>query len=275
MGNESAGILTVSRRTVARLAHGSPPLFYRVMKGSTHMPDSHDAPLWTPQHMRALFRVFTTPASPDFQRQILEHAAQLQPQRARPRREWRAPRPWWHWCYTWGIGTPQVLRRVSGRVFATVACCGLALGISLAWWAVHTEPLAPIAPEERISCAVSPQGGPLEMPHEARMRGDLHATRGTAAPHDAAGRATVPLEASEIAPSQQAGHLVDRHMAAETGAEHARPLLMPVLVPQRYAWKDSTPPTRSSSPRVRRPRVAPDKSARPPKRMGTGKRTPA
>ena len=36
------------------------------------MPYPHDEPPWTPQHTRALFRLFQTSAPPDFQRQILE-----------------------------------------------------------------------------------------------------------------------------------------------------------------------------------------------------------
>jgi hypothetical protein len=42
------------------------------------MPYPHDKPPWTPQDIRALFRLFQTSAPPDFQRQILERVAQRQ-----------------------------------------------------------------------------------------------------------------------------------------------------------------------------------------------------
>ena len=121
------------------------------MKGVTRMPYPHDGPPWTPQHTRALFRLFQTSAPPDFQRQVLERVAQRQHARVRRHRRWRSPLSWWSGGHAWGGGTLQLHRRWPRRVIATAGCCGLVLGTSVVWWALQTDPAVPSMPEVRMS----------------------------------------------------------------------------------------------------------------------------
>lgn len=239
------------------------PSFATLMKGVTRMPDSHDAPPWTPQHTRALFRLFQTSAPPDFQRQILERVAQRQHTHRR-RRGWRSLLAWWPGCRAWGGGTLQPHRRWPGHVIAMGGCCGLVLGTSLTWWAVWTRPAAPPTPELLVSRVVSPPPRIPSVPTETPIRGEHHGGFGRAE----------PPEPSASEPQMQTGPSVDRTRASQAGDDLERALLMPAPVQHLTAQKERQPPARKHLQRSGRPRGEPGKSSRPHPRPGTSQQAP-
>jgi hypothetical protein len=247
------------------------PSFATPMKGVTHMPYPHDEPPWTPQHTRALFRLFRTSVPPDFQRQILERMAQRQHTYGRRRMRWRSLLAWWPGCRAWGIGTLQPHRRRPGHVIVMAGCCGLVVGASFAWWAIRTGPWAPLTPALLVSRAVSPSRAP-GVPTEAPRRGDQPGGFGRIEPQEEVGTAAGPLEPSAIARQIQTEQAMDRNTASQAGDDPERALLMPAPVPHLTAQKELQLPARRHTPRAGRPRAG--KSSRPHTRPGTSQQAP-
>ena len=135
------------------------PSFATPMKGVTRMLYPHDEPPWTPQHSRALFRLFQTSAPTDFQRQLLERVAQHQATHGLRRLGWRSLLAWWPGYRAWGVGTSQRHRRWPSHGITVVGCCGLVLGNCLAWWAARTGPTAPPTPALLVSRAIQQAPG--------------------------------------------------------------------------------------------------------------------
>jgi hypothetical protein len=249
------------------------PSFAARTKGLTRMPHPHDAPPWTPQHTRALFRLFQTSAPPDFQRQVLERVAQRQHTQERRCLGWRALLAWWPGCRAWGVGTPQRHSRRPGPVIAMTGCAGLVLGTGLVWWVVRTGPAASPTLALLVSRVVSPASRAPGMPAEVPIYGDHHAGFGSAEPPEAAAPATGPPESSTSAPQMPMESSVDRHTASPAGDDPERALL-PAPVPHLTAHKERQPLPHRPTQRAGRPRGTPGKSARPHNRLGTAQQAP-
>jgi hypothetical protein len=238
------------------------PSFLKPMKGTTHMQSPYTGPPWTPQRTRALFRLFTTSAPPDFRRQILERLAQRQHALVRQRLRRRSPR-------AWRVGTLRPRRRWRRRVLATVGWCGLVLGVSLAWWAAQTGPAAPAMPTGLVSRAVSPPSDP-EDPTDALIRLDPTGWPGRAEPHEAVVRVADLPESVDTALHMQPGTAGERSMTSQASEEPERTLPGPVPVPRLTAQKERHSSVRRPTQRSERSRGAPGKAARLHKRPATG-----
>jgi|SoiMetStandDraft_2_1073263.scaffolds.fasta_scaffold61882_1 hypothetical protein len=249
------------------------PSFATPMKGATRMPYPHDEPPWTPQRIRALFRLFQTSAPPDFQRQILERVAQRQHSHGLRRMGWRSRLAWWPGCRAWGVGRLQSHRRWPGHVITIAGCCGLVVGTSLAWWAMRTGPRVPLTPALLVSRAVSLPRAP-GVPTEAPRRGDQHRGFGKVESQEEAGHAASPPESSASAAQMQTGQSVDRSTASQVGDGPERALLVPAPVQRLTAQKERQPPVHRHTQRSGRPRGAPGKSSRPHTRLGTSQQAP-
>jgi hypothetical protein len=250
------------------------PSFATLTKGVTRMLYPHDEPPWTPQHTRALFRLFQTPAPPDFQRQLLECVAQRQHIHKRRRMGWRLLLAPWSRRYAWRAETLRRHRRWPGHVMAMAGCCGLVLGTSLAWWAMQTGPAAPLTPVLLVSRVVSPLPDTPGVSGEAPGRGNHPWGDGRAEPQEPAVHVASPLEPSASAPQMQTGQGMDGNTTSQAGDAPERALRMPVFVPYLSAPKVRHLPTHKLTQRSGRPRGEPGKSSRLRARPGTSQQAP-
>jgi hypothetical protein len=248
------------------------PSFATPMKGVTHMLHPHDEPPWTPQHTRALFRLFQTSVPPDFQSQILERVAQRQHTYGR-RMRWRALLTWWPGCRAWVVGTLQPHRRWPGYVIAMAGCWGLVVGTSLAWWAIRTGPWAPRTPVLLVSRAVSPSRAPGVPTEEAPRGGDQHGGFGSIEPQEKAGHAAGLPEPSASASQMPTGQSEDRGTASQAGDGPER-VLVSAPVQRLTAQKERQLPVHRHTQRSGRPRGAPGKPSRSHTRLGTHQQAP-